>query len=660
MSPSPERTQCSLEGTAQPSRSEPRCSANLAAEGSIQPAQAFGRGLDALKLTALCALPLVFLPALAEDRALPRRALVGLIAFGALSMRLWSGRQKVHRALRLPAALAAVALLLACLNARSFGRSFYGLYRGHAGALCYLAYLALLLTAPPPPWMRRYAIALAGVGALQAGGAWLQYLGGEAPTGTMGHLMFLAALTMLAAITSAGLWLDAKRGWTRGLAALTSLLCTSATVITGRRGPLLALFAGMVLLLALRPQRRKLLVLGIGAALLSATLALTTQLPTQHRSRPIERLAALLGKAQPSTESDTIQQRKRFYALAVHKAMERPLLGWGFGSFRDMYAQQALNGTKRFETDVHNLPLTVLLSAGVLGLLALGWLFGGWVRTAQKFARSSGVAAATVAAPLAYLLHLMFNFDQPGAGAWAIALAAFPAAGAQRPQALKRPAKTAGLALLSATLGAAYLLQVAADLSMGIGLGQEAKGRPAQSIRWYRQGVALAPYECMYTLKLVTALSREAHPPGDRRRLLEACLKREPDNAFLHYHLALSWDESGAAAQQHLARACALAPNEPMFHQRYARTLAMSGNLDGALRRIDHALTLQPDLLQENKQAGLHNDRGNILLMMGRPKEAQKSYLEALRRAPGTALFQENLARAAQSARSPSNKKTRP
>jgi Flp pilus assembly protein TadD len=133
---------------------------------------------------------------------------------------------------------------------------------------------------------------------------------------------------------------------------------------------------------------------------------------------------------------------------------------------------------------------------------------------------------------------------------------------------------------------------------------------------------------------------------SERTARLTDCARREPRNAFVHHHLGLALRErrgeemslvARSQALVELAMARDLAPGFAMFRQGLAHALAEGGALPAALHEMEEAVRL------EGANAGYHSDRGNILALMGRTREAVVAYCKAGALDPTTLLYEENL-----------------
>lgn len=82
----------------------------------------------------------------------------------------------------------------------------------------------------------------------------------------------------------------------------------------------------------------------------------------------------------------------------------------------------------------------------------------------------------------------------------------------------------------------------------------------------------------------------------DAVRLLEMCLKYQPDDPLTHLNLAKAClaTDNLTDATHHVARAVDLAPGDPTARIRYAQLLALAGDYDSAKRQARQAARLAP------------------------------------------------------------------
>ena len=98
-------------------------------------------------------------------------------------------------------------------------------------------------------------------------------------------------------------------------------------------------------------------------------------------------------------------------------AADRPVWGYGSGSFADQYRERERVLSSRISAESHTIPVTIAGEQGVIGLAAYGWLlltsfaliFGGLKRTLRRRQATVVLVARCVvaAAFCALLLHTL-------------------------------------------------------------------------------------------------------------------------------------------------------------------------------------------------------------------------------------------------------------
>jgi hypothetical protein len=149
----------------------------------------------------------------------------------------------------------------------------------------------------------------------------------------------------------------------RRLSFLTIVLTVPALIMTLTRGPLIGAGVVALLLLVLRGRTRWLTVLGVAIALV-VLIAEWGVISSTH-----------LYKTRFSNTSD-VQIRVVIDRISTKLAEEKPILGWGYGSFDTVKQTVNFNPDPLTRSDVlqytsHNTFLTVLAETGGIGLLVL-------------------------------------------------------------------------------------------------------------------------------------------------------------------------------------------------------------------------------------------------------------------------------------------------
>lgn len=568
-----------------------------------------------LYLDALCVVPFVTLAWVGQQRELPRHAWVQLLALGCLALQLWRGRSPWQQRYGQAAAALAVCLGCSAIASDSMARSLAGAYQGHAGALSWWACLALLVAAPPPQMLHVYARAFLALGCVQAAVCAFQDITGHVAIGTLGHPMFVASWFMMTGLVAFGVGLDeTRRPWWL-LALFASLAAGWGMWLTARRGPLLAFAVGAAALVVWSGAWRRLAPLAAawtGGALMAALLG--------RQPEPLARRLADTGAAFAVEGGfDTAAQRLDFYRVVLDSWTDRALWGRGFGAFQDVYATLRASHIPRYEIRIHNVLLDMLFSAGaagLAGLVVLGVALALALRTGTRQMAETpqrGTAQGVAAMAVAYVIHLMFNFDQPATAAWAWTLVGMVAGGGAvhsgAPVNLMAARHTAalwmrrGLALGVAVLACMTPWALAAD-----GVAEQAArnggvGNIAQAVALYDVALSMVPYECHYALTsaVVQRHADRSATASHRAQQLNRCALREPHNAFVHHHLAQALEDLGpsevgarTAALEHHRLAVALSPWFPMFRVGLAQALLERSSTQEALDQLDEVLVLDP------------------------------------------------------------------
>jgi O-antigen ligase len=265
-------------------------------------------------------------------------------------------------AARLAATLGAAALALALLSAAASPRRDVALDGARAALL-----LALFLPLGASRAVGRHRGLLAatflGASALNALVAVLQSrnlyqpfqletFGQRQDTGAYaGNVGYLAITLAIAAVLALGVAVEHRSRRVRILAAACLPLFGAALVVNQNLTALTALLAGAAVLLLLRFRARALLPMAAAVVLVVGAVALYP---------PMRARAAELGRAASAHDWDTVLSfRGGPWAAAIEMARERPLLGFGPGTFASEYVPHRLAA----EVRAHRRFLTPLLTS---------------------------------------------------------------------------------------------------------------------------------------------------------------------------------------------------------------------------------------------------------------------------------------------------------
>lgn len=403
-----------------------------------------------------------------------------------------------------------------------------------------------------------------------AGVSWL--VRNEVP---FGHSIYTAGAMLL------GLpWLAhaawQERGLRRlawGLTAVTAgavLLTTSsraAVLALGGTGALAVVFA---LFRAPWTRRTK------GLIVVAACLLLAGAITANPRLRELARGG---GWSDTARESNT--QRGAMLAAGWRLGVERPLLGWGPGSVPLAYPQirAELAGGVDNVLQLHNTPMQLWATLGIVGLAALGLILGDVLRRLASLARAPEPIALTAA--FALLAHGSFaltdhQLDLPFfAAALAVNLCLLCRAPAERPEVAAWTRRTVTWVVAAALL--VPCAQTIRDLSARFAyeqaltaLGENRVGEAATALE---RAAGRAPYDPYYRHQLagrLLAMRAATSDATERERLattaaehLRLSLAAGCFTEFAHFNLAWLALESDAPrlAANHFRATLALAPH---------------------------------------------------------------------------------------------------
>lgn len=216
------------------------------------------------------------------------------------------------------------------------------------------------------------------------------YLSWQFPT--VGRGVKLALLAVVAGVLLWGLALTGTRSVVLGLGAGVAVLGIGGAAL--RFG-----WSGRTWLSALL-----ILLILVGGFVGLQRIGLTNQVSS------LQRLTTF------SAQSDTFRPRFLNWKMAINGIAERPLLGWGqenygYGFSRHYDPALLLEGTEAYDR-THNLLLEIGFSAGLIGLLAYGFIWFCLLRRLRENPSFSATDRVTVLALLAgYVAFNWLNFD---------------------------------------------------------------------------------------------------------------------------------------------------------------------------------------------------------------------------------------------------------
>lgn len=264
-----------------------------------------------------------------------------------------------------------------------------------------------------------YGLAVALLAVMQSLGSngklyWLRTpeLGGWIYGPYVNHNHYAGLMEMLAPIPLVLALTRYVRGTQRLLAALAAAFMASTIFLSGSRGGMLAFAVELALLAALLIQRqaRSRSAVAAGCFLVVALGLLAWlgggELTRRMTSIRTETRTEISGGVRLSIARDGLR-------MFAHK----PLLGWGLGTFPDVYPQFRSFYTNFFVNAAHNDYVQLLVETGVLGFAAMLWFLLALVRSAtKKLPRwhsdlNGALALATLLGCAGILVHSFLDFN---------------------------------------------------------------------------------------------------------------------------------------------------------------------------------------------------------------------------------------------------------
>jgi len=195
-------------------------------------------------------------------------------------------------------------------------------------------------------------------------------------------------------------------------AGIAAAVMTGTVFLSGSRGGMLAIlteFAVLSILVA-RQKRGVRLALGVGAF----ALVLVSLLTWLGGKELTSRVTSISTEARSEISGGT---RLRIDRDALHMFREKPLLGWGLGTFPVVYPQFRTFYTNFFVNEAHNDYLQCLVETGLLGFGTMVWfvivLYRSAFRKTEKWMSdvSSAVTLACILGATGILVHSAFDFN---------------------------------------------------------------------------------------------------------------------------------------------------------------------------------------------------------------------------------------------------------
>ena len=259
-----------------------------------------------------------------------------------------------------------------------------------------VALAALVLVVEPASTAALLGGVVAGATALALYGLVLLAVSGESdpyegtlladPVGYANAMGALAAIGILLAIGLAG---GGTRARARTLGAAAVLVLTIALLFTESRGAWISLLCGLVVVVVLHPQRRRVVP---GRRLWAVAVVVGTAVL----------VVVLAGPFSPA-----LGDRPEYWRAALDDAMDHPLLGSGAGSYDEYWA--AHGDPSIAVRDAHSLYMETLAELGVIGLVLVLAVLA--IPLVALGGAHASIRVAAAGALVAYIVHAGLDWD---------------------------------------------------------------------------------------------------------------------------------------------------------------------------------------------------------------------------------------------------------
>jgi O-antigen ligase len=226
------------------------------------------------------------------------------------------------------------------------------------------------------------------------------------------HNHYAGLMEMLLPVPLVFLFTRYGSGSRKAMAALAAAIMASTIFLSGSRGGMLAFAAQMTLFVAILLRQRKsgrlVLILGVFLVLAIGLLARLGGAELMERMASIhsETRMELSGAMRVDIDRDAIK-------MFEHK----PVLGWGLGTFAEVYPQFRSFYTDFFVDQAHNDYLQLLVEMGALGGATILWFLVTVYRTAFRKLKNwtvdtnGAVGLAAILGITGILVHGFLDFN---------------------------------------------------------------------------------------------------------------------------------------------------------------------------------------------------------------------------------------------------------
>ncbi len=198
---------------------------------------------------------------------------------------------------------------------------------------------------------------------------------------------------------------------TRATAAAVAAVMVGTIFLSGSRGGMLAIFAELFILAVLLVKQKRGLRTAIG---IGVFLAIVVGLLIWVGGGELSKRIATVGSSHPDLSSDV---RRNINRDGLRMFLQKPVLGWGLGTFPVVYPQFRTFYTNFFVNQAHNDYLQLLVEMGLLGFGTMVWfLVALYTRAIKKTGEwtneiGGAVALACVLGLSGILVHSAVDFN---------------------------------------------------------------------------------------------------------------------------------------------------------------------------------------------------------------------------------------------------------
>jgi O-antigen ligase/Flp pilus assembly protein TadD len=524
---------------------------------------------------------------------------------------------------------------------------------------------------------------------------------------TIGNPNHLASYLAIALPLACFGWLFAPPRRGRSILLLSTFtIGTAALLLSGSRGGWVALLGGIAISTAVLRwpvPRLRALVLGLILVILITFLALPSPLNRYDTGalRKISEFTIPTGDDSPSPAQGGVAWRIMVWNVGWRMVKERPLGGWGFGSFNVLYLDRLADffsspGHKRYAPlaeqgidYVHNDYLQTWIELGMVGLGLLAWFLasliaGGFKSVKRMTGEERWISGALLAGCTASLVEGLVSFPFY---LWSTAAAFFVFAGIiasvgsrEKTISLERPplARLVWLLPIAAVIFSLICIRnilgtFISEVRISNGVPLYYGGNRAMAFNEFKRAIQWQPHNgqaryffalCLpdkgrdedVRRELIMAsrtfprqalyvqLGRTLGRLGDREtatRILDKAILMLPRNPNAWLEKGNLLYESGAVEEAYACfqKSASIKPDYFVAVKNMAVSLHALGRSDEALKAYERALELNP------REGDLYVNMGALLVQMGDKQRAREIWQRALLINPANEMARENLRR---------------